>query len=194
MALQLPRPSPDPIRVDVVIRDDQDNDLGPNGAADLPGIARRLRDRVSRSSRTTRQVASFAAIGVVSTLAYVVLYGLLRTTTPPVLANLIALALTAIGNTAANRRLTFDVRGRDRFLTDQFAGLVAFAIALGITTGAIGLLQILAPTAGLPIEVAVVVAASAVATIVRFILLRSWIDRPYTAGARPQAGPEGAAR
>ncbi len=169
-------------------------DIASTAAADLRGVVRLLRDRLAGSSRTTRQVASFAAIGVVSTVAYIALYSLLRTTTSPVLANLVALALTAVANTAANRRLTFDVRGRDGFMTDQVAGLVAFAIALAITTGAVGLLQVLAPTAGLPIEVAVVVAASAVATGVRFILLRSWIDRPYTAEARPQAGPEGATR
>jgi putative flippase GtrA len=147
-----------------------------------------------RSSRTTRQVASFAAIGVVSTVAYVALYSLLRTATSPVLANVVALALTAVANTAANRRLTFDVRSRDGFMADQVAGLIAFAVALAFTTGAVGLVQVLAPTAGLPVEVAVVVAASALATVVRFILLRSWIDRPYTAEARPQAGPEGATR
>jgi len=169
-------------------------DIASTAAADLRGVARLLRARLAGSSRTTRQVASFAAIGVFSTMAYIALYGLLRTTTSPVLANLVALALTAVANTAANRRLTFDVRGRDGFVTDQAAGLVAFAVALAITTGAVGLLQLLAPTAGLPIEVAVVVAANAAATVVRFILLRSWIDRPYTAEARPQAGPEGATR
>jgi putative flippase GtrA len=162
--------------------------------ADLRGIARLLRAQALGSSRTTRQVATFGAIGVVSTLAYVGLYGLLRTSTSAVVANLIALAVTAVGNTAANRRLTFEVHGRDGFMTDQVAGLIAFAVALGITTGAIGLLQLLAPDAGLPVEIAVVVVASGIAAIVRFILLRSWIDRTYTAEARPQAGPEGATR
>lgn len=147
-----------------------------------------------RWSRTTRQIMSFAAIGVVSTLAYVALYSLLRTTISAVLANLVALAVTAVANTTANRRLTFEVRGRDGFMTDQVAGLVAFAVALGITTGAVVLLQAVAPKARLPIEIVVVVAANALATVVRFILLRSWIDRPYTAEARPQADPEGADR
>ena len=182
------------VPVDWVDDPDSRVDIVSTATADLRGIARLLKARLLGSSRTSRQVVSFAAIGVVSTLAYVALYSLLRTSTSAVLANLVALAVTAVGNTAANRRLTFEVRGRDRLLTDQLAGLVAFAVALGITTGAVGLLQILAPKAGLPVELAVVVAASGLATIVRFILLRSWIDRTYTAGARPQAGPEGATR
>jgi putative flippase GtrA len=182
------------VPVDWVDDPDSRVDIVSTASADLRGIARLLKARLLGSSRTTRQVLSFAAIGVVSTLAYVALYSLLRASTSAVLANLIALAVTAVGNTAANRRLTFDVRGRDRLVTDQLAGLLAFAVALGITTGAVGLLQVLAPKAGLPVELAVVVAASGVATIVRFILLRSWIDRTYTAEARPQAGPEGATR
>lgn len=182
------------VPVDWVDDPDSRVDIASTATADLRGIARLLRARIAGSSRTSRQVLSFAAIGVVSTLAYVALYSLLRTTTSAVLANLVALAVTAVANTAANRRLTFEVRGREGFLTDQVAGLVAFAVALGITTVAVGLLQLLAPKAGLPIEIAVVVAANGVATIVRFILLRSWIDRPYTAEARPQAGPEGATR
>jgi putative flippase GtrA len=182
------------IPVDWVDDPDSRVQIVSTATADLRGIARLLRAQALGSSRTTRQVATFGAIGVVSTLAYVVLYGLLRTSTSAVVANLIALAVTAVGNTAANRRLTFEVHGRDGFMTDQVAGLIAFAVALGITTGAIGLLQLLAPDAGLPVEFAVVVVASGIAAIVRFILLRSWIDRTYTAEARPQAGPEGATR
>ncbi len=49
--------------------------------------------------------------GSLSTLAYLVLFALLRRWTAPQLANLLALLITAIGNTAANRRLTFGVRG-----------------------------------------------------------------------------------
>ena len=44
-----------------------------------------------------------------STLAYLLLYLLLRTGLGAQPANLLALLLTAVGNTAANRRLTFGV-------------------------------------------------------------------------------------
>jgi len=141
--------------------------------------------------RTVRRLATFAAIGVVSTLAYVVLYGSLRSVASAQVANLVALAVTAVANTTANRRLTFGVHGRDGFLADQLAGLAAFAIALGITSGAIGLLAIAAPDAPLPVEIVVVVSANVAATVVRFLVLRGWLDRagPSHRAHVPQGAP-----
>jgi putative flippase GtrA len=125
--------------------------------------------------RLAGQIGSFIAIGLVSTAAYVVLYGGLRTLLSAFASNAIALFLTAIGNTAANRRLTFGVRDRSSMLRDQAAGMGAFAIALAITTGAVVLLSILAPRAGRPLEIAVLVVANVLATAVRFVLLRAVI-------------------
>jgi hypothetical protein len=67
-------------------------------------------------------IVRFAAIGVVSTLAYALLYVALRGPVGPALANALALALTAVANTQANRRFTFGVRGRDRLIRQQAAG------------------------------------------------------------------------
>lgn len=150
----------------------------------LPRLSRRVR----------RQVVSFATIGVASTLAYVVLYGVLRAALAAPTANLAALGVTAIANTTANRRLTFEVRGRSGFLADQLAGLAAFLIALAITTGALGLLAVVAPRAGLAVELAVLVGASVIATIVRFLVLRSWMDRRHDVPERPRVVPKGVAR
>ena len=58
-----------------------------------------------------RQLVSFALIGAASTLAYAVLYLALRQAMPAQAANALSLLLTAVANTAANRRLTFGVRG-----------------------------------------------------------------------------------
>jgi hypothetical protein len=44
----------------------------------------------------------FATIGVVSTIAYAILYWALRPAVEPLLANGLALVVTAIGNTAAS--------------------------------------------------------------------------------------------
>src|SRR5580693_7792546 len=52
------------------------------------------------------QVPRFLAVGVLSTAAYVLLYLLFRGFAGAQAANLAALLLTAVGNTAANRRLT----------------------------------------------------------------------------------------
>ena len=56
----------------------------------------------------------FAGVGVVSTLAYLLLFIALRARLGAQPANLVALLVTAVANTAVNRRLTFGVRGRDR--------------------------------------------------------------------------------
>jgi putative flippase GtrA len=130
-----------------------------------------------------RQVRSFAMIGAVSTLAYVVLYALLRGAMSATLANAVALIITAVGNTAANRRLTFGVRGRDGLGRHHLAGIVAFVIALTITSASIGLLQAIAPRPSRFLEVAVLVAANVVATAVRFVVLRAWIEQGAAAAA-----------
>jgi putative flippase GtrA len=92
-------------------------------------------------------------------------------------ANAAALLATAVGNTAANRRLTFGVRGRDGLGRHHVGGLVAFIVALAITSAAIGALQLLVPRPGRLLEVTVLVAANVLATVIRFLLLRSWIER-----------------
>jgi putative flippase GtrA len=135
------------------------------------------------------EIRSFVTIGVASTIAYVVLYGGLRVAASAAVANAVALVLTAIGNTAANRRLTFGVRGRASLLRDHAAGLAAFGLALAITTGAVWLLEQLAPNPGRLAEIGVLVAANGLATVSRFVLLRSWISSPRR--ATPSDGLEG---
>lgn len=130
-----------------------------------------------------RQLVSFGVIGVVSTVAWAVLYDLLRHTMNPVPANAIALVATAIANTAANRRLTFGVRGRDGLARDHGAGLAAFALALALTTGAAAGLGVVTPHASRAVELAVLISANAAATAGRFVLLRTWVGR----GALPTA-------
>ncbi|MFT3834065.1 MAG: glycosyltransferase family 2 protein [Micropruina sp.] len=118
------------------------------------------------------QVVRFAAIGVASTLAYAVLYLLLRTLLDAQAANLLALAVTAVANTAANRIVTFGVRGSDGLLTHHATGLLAFAVALGLTSGSLALLHLAVPDAAHWVELAVPAVANAVATAVRFVALK----------------------
>jgi putative flippase GtrA len=124
------------------------------------------------------QLRRFAAIGIASTAAWAVLYLLLRGALVSLPANAIALVVTAIGNTAANRRLTFGIRGRSSLLRDHAAGLAAFGLALGLTSGTALVLDLAAPEAGRIVEIGVLTIANLVATAVRFVLLRTWIGRP----------------
>ena len=78
------------------------------------------------AGRLGMQVAMFGLVGIASTVAYAGLYLLLRGWTGAWTANALALLLTAVGNTAANRRLTFGVRGRRDVLRHQAQGLLVF--------------------------------------------------------------------
>jgi len=141
----------------------------------------------ARGSRISRELLVFGAIGVVSTAAYAAIYVVLRAATGPVVANAAALLITAVGNTAANRRFTFGVRTRDRaaIVRDQLAGIAALGVALAITTSAAAVLGRVAPDAGRAVELGVLIVANGLATVTRFVLLRSVI-----AGARPSIQPQ----
>jgi putative flippase GtrA len=157
------------VPVDWVEDTDSRVDVVRTALDDLRGMA-----RVAR-----RQLPSFAAIGVVSTLAYLGLFWLLRSVMGAVAANALALLATAVANTAANRRFTFGVTGRHRRLRQHAEGLVVFGLGLAMTTGALGLLARADPDGGRGAELAVLVAANAAATLVRFVLLRSWVFHPH---------------
>ncbi len=141
-----------------------------------------------------RQAVRFAAIGVASTLAYLVLFLLMRQTTGAQAANLIALLVTAVANTAANRRLTFGVRGSHRRARSQLEGLLVFAIGLSLTSGSLAVLHAVTSEPHRAIEVTVLIAANLIATLVRFVLLRGWVFHPRrTAPKTPAAVPAGSA-
>ena len=121
------------------------------------------------------QVGRFAVIGVFATLAYLVIYALLRVSLSAQFSNALALLLTTFGNTLANRRLTFGAHPAASAWRDQAVGLIGLAAALAITSGALALLAALGPGAGRLLEMAVLVAANGLATVVRFLLLRAWM-------------------
>src|SRR5437763_9019436 len=146
--------------------DDPDSRVAivPTALEDLRGVARLL---------AASQVARFLAVGVASTLAYALLYLLLRAAgLQPGAANAVSLAATAVANTAANRRLTFGVRGRAHLLRQHAFAALVFVLALALTSGAIATLEALDPHPSRALEAAVLMVASACATITRFVGLR----------------------
>ena len=72
------------------------------------------------------QLVRFAVVGVASTLAFALLFLLLRGPMGAQAANFTALLLTAIANTAANRRVTFGFRGSGGVARHQGQGLLVF--------------------------------------------------------------------
>ena len=149
------------------------------GRLPLAAVSAELgRARASAAAgRTGSQIAIFAMVGVASTAAYAVLFLLLRTVTGGQVANLLALLLTAIGNTAANRRLTFGVRGPRHRVRHQLQGLAVFGAGLAMTSGSLYLLHRLASAPHPAIEVLVLTAANLVVTLMRFVAMRVWIFR-----------------
>ncbi|MDT7616941.1 MAG: hypothetical protein QOG20_3223 [Pseudonocardiales bacterium] len=123
------------------------------------------------------QIVRFAAIGVASTLAYLLIYALLRGSMGAFGANLVGLVITAVANTAANRRLTFGVRGREGAAAHQFQGLMVFGLGLALTSGALAALGVWWPHASQLVEMVVLVAANALSTVLRFVAFRAWIFR-----------------
>jgi putative flippase GtrA len=192
------------VPVDWVDDPDSRVDIVATAAADLRGIARLARAMASGRLPVTAlpayagpdlprglttQLVRFAAVGVASTLAYLALYLLLRGPLGAQGANFAALILTAVANTAVNRRFTFGVRGAvDRF-RHQLQGLVVFAVGLALTAGSLALLHTTAPDPQRWAEVTVLVAANVTATLVRFLLFRSWVF-PRAASILAQAGPD----
>ncbi|MFI1993140.1 glycosyltransferase [Actinoplanes sp. NPDC020271] len=192
------------VPVDWVDDPDSRVDIVSTAMADLKGIVRitralssgklpigALREQLGRNplpvegvpSGLTGQLIRFAGVGVASTLAYLVLYALLRVGVGPQAANLIALLVTAVANTAANRRLTFGVSGKDGALRHQAQGLVVFGIGLALTSGSLALLDAASTQPSRFVELTVLVLANLIATAVRFLMMRVWVFR----GSRDRA-------
>ncbi len=123
------------------------------------------------------QIVKFGIVGVVSTLAYGLLYLLFSLVTGAQVANFMALLVTTIANTAANRKFTFGINGRHGAVKNQFQGILVFLLAWGITTGSLVLLHSYDPHASSLVSLAVLTGANLFATVVRFILFRFWVFR-----------------
>jgi putative flippase GtrA len=172
----------------------------PTAVADVRGLARMARAKITGAARVAElpqrpaprrahpdvvlgagarrelvwQIAVFSLIGVVSTVATAVLYALLRSWSPPLVANLVALVMVTFLNTEANRRLTFPgtgIPGRRIHLQ----GLLVFGLYYALTSGALLCLQAWDAHPSRWQEVAVLLGATVLGTAGRFVLLRTWV-------------------
>ena len=183
------------VPVDWVDDPDSRVDIVSTALADLRGIGRlaralvtgalpvaELREQLGRAPLSAppaqvpvglpRQLARFAAVGVASTLAYLALFVTTRGVLGAQAANLLALLVTAVANTAANRRLTFGITGRRHAGRHHLQGLLAFALGLALTSGSLAALHAATATPARAVELVVLVGANLAATALRFVLLR----------------------
>jgi putative flippase GtrA len=133
--------------------------------------------RLSVARPPWQQLLRFAVVGVASTAAYAVLYLAMRPLLGAFVANALALLITAVANTAVNRRLTFGVRGSSGVFGDYAVGLLAFAAGLVLTSGALAGLHAVSDPAR-STELAVLIMTNALATLLRFIALRLRMQTP----------------
>jgi len=171
------------VPVDWVDDPDSRVDILRTAIEDLKGVA-----RLAASGR----IARFMAVGVASTLAYALLFLALRGLLGAGGANALALALTAVANTAANRRLTFGLRGRTELLRQHAMGAVVYVLTLGLTSGALAVLHGLSAAPPRWLELGVLIVAGTAATVTRYVALRTWVfarRRRDPAAAPPLDGP-----
>ena len=151
---------------------------------DLRGVARLAADGA---------IARFLVVGVLSTVAYALLFLLLRGALGAGGANIAALAITAVANTAANRRYTFGVRGREGLAGHHIRGAFVFVLTVGLTSGALAVLHGLVSSPARWVELAVLIAASLAATVTRYVAFRTWVfarrHRPEATQAAPAEPP-----
>jgi glycosyltransferase involved in cell wall biosynthesis len=180
--------------------DDSDSRVSIQSVArdDLRGIARLMRARAFGHERFTssdrakqhidiRQRSRYAGVGILSTAFYLAVFFLLRDHLGTYEANVVALALSTIGNTIAHLRFTFGPRSGMRMRQATVAGCLAFATGVALTTLCLGLEEVLGITSasseGLAIVIGIVAAA-----FVRLVLLRASAYRTHTQGNRKVAG------
>jgi putative flippase GtrA len=206
------------VPVDWVDDSDSRVDILATALADLRGIGRmawalsrgsiqvrRLRDDSpaqapagAHGGELPRQLLRFIAVGVASTLAYLLLYVAARGVMAAQLANAVSLLVTAVGNTAVNRRFTFGIHGREDSARHQARGLIAFGTGLLLTSAALAALHMISPRPSRTAELTVLLIANLAATVVRFALYRRWVfrhkappatSRPAAAAANPPLAP-----
>jgi len=130
-------------------------------------------------ARLRGQLGRFAVVGGVSTIVHLGLFAVLDQAGDVAglagqLANLIALTVATIVNTALNRSWTFGVRGPGA-LRQHAAAFAVFLLTWAGTAGGLGLLHTLRPGASTWLSVAALALGTGVSTVVRFVAMRQWI-------------------
>ena len=129
----------------------------------------------------------FAVVGVGSTLLSATLFATFAHWTSHQGANALSLVLSTVANTAVNRRFTFGVQGRDGAVRLHLQSLVLLAVSWATTAGALWALAHLAPDASPWLATATFLGGNAVATVIRFGLLRRWLATPDDGVSEPTA-------
>lgn len=125
-----------------------------------------------RKTPVLLQLLVFAGVGGVFNVVYALLYLAFRAAFSAQWANAVALVLSTIAGTWGHRRLTFGVRGTARTVSHQSLGLALLVFGLGVTAGALWLLQVSVDDPSRLAELLVLGAANVGVGLVRFCAFR----------------------
>jgi len=179
------------VPVDWVDDPDSRVDLARTIRDDLRGVWRMLRHRDTgtgapgnpQDEATSAELLRFAGVGIFSTLAYIAAFALLWPLVGGYAANALSVLGCGLANAAVHRRLARRGGGpgpaRRAMQTSALLG-----VSLAVTTAALAIALSAAPRS-LPIALAAVTVANALAALVRFWLLRTWVFRPRFRSAGP---------
>ncbi|WP_332838129.1 GtrA family protein [Nocardia terpenica] len=127
-----------------------------------------------RGDRWFAQLIRFALVGGLSNVGYFLLF-LACYGGGPQLANLTgSIVSTALAN-ELHRRLTFHASGRVGWLTAQLEGGGLALAGLAITSAALAILDVTAPTLNDIAEAIAVITITAAVGTLRFVTLRLWV-------------------
>jgi putative flippase GtrA len=150
---------------------------------DLKGVARLMRDMARDKGSLSRgrpgiegrrpqpggtgQLIHFAGVGLASTLCFALLFSLLFAPLGALGADVVALALCAVGNLAANRRFTVGIRGGGGRAHYYWGGLALALLPLATTLVALAA-TVAAGISSLPVDLVVLIGANLTSTAARF--------------------------
>jgi putative flippase GtrA len=140
------------------------------GTFDTKGTA------ASHPASLGEELVRFASIGVVSTVVFAALFSALVGPLGPALADIVSLGICAVANTAANRRVTFALRGSRRRARHHAIALALTALPLTANLLALGVVGAIGQ-ATVPVMVLTLTAVNATAALGRFVLLRNVVFR-----------------
>lgn len=130
---------------------------------------------VSGDSRRA-EFARYAAVGAPTTVAYLLLYRLLADTLGAQTANMTALLCTTVVSTVLHRHVTFPRSCGKGPVRQQAEGALAMGITMVLTYVTLAALH--GSGAGQLAETAGLLAATTLAGLARYKLLRAWVFAP----------------
>jgi putative flippase GtrA len=156
---------------------------------DLRGVARLVRNRATGQERLagsggtgehldSSQATRYASVGIVSTIAYLAIFFLLRDQLGTYAANVIAMAVSTIGNAVAHAFFTFGRKSGVSMRQAATAGGLGFVAGVGLTTLVLGLENIFGVFTASSEVVAILIGIVA-SSSVRLTLLRSFAYRTH---------------